>query len=135
MGVIVGSIGPWASVLAFTKNAVGGDGTITLILGVLSGVALFTLLNLGRKGVGLRWLTRIAWGVAVAGLPCLVIAIIDIVDVLSRDTTDVFGVTIRLQVEWGLWMVAISSAALFATAWVVAVQVRKAIRKTPAPGW
>ena len=29
VGVIVGSIGPWASVLAFTANAVGRDGTIT----------------------------------------------------------------------------------------------------------
>ena len=64
-------------------------------------------------------------GVDVAGLLCLVIAIIDIVDVLSRDKTDVFGVTIGLQVEWGLWMVAISSATLAATATVVAVQGAK----------
>ncbi len=130
VGVIVGSIGPWASVLAFTKNAVEGDGTLTLILGIASGVALFTLLNLGRTRVGLRWLARIAMGVSLAGLLCLVTAINDISNVLSAPTTDLFGVTIRVQVEWGLWMVAISSAALFVTAWVVAVQLRKALRTT-----
>jgi galactitol-specific phosphotransferase system IIC component len=78
------------------------------------------------------WLAPIARGVAVAGPVCLVTAIIDIVDVLSRTTT-VLEVTIRMRVEWGLWMVAISSAALFATAWVVAVQVGKAIRTAPSP--
>ena len=126
VGVIVGSIGPWASVLAFTKNAVGGDGTITLILGIACGIALFTLFNLGRTGAGLRWLAPTARGVAVAGLACLGIAINDISKILSTPVADFFGVTIRAQVDWGLWMVAISSAALFVTAAVVAVQVGKA---------
>ncbi len=130
VGVIVGSIGPWASVLAFTKNAMGGDGTITLILGIACGIALFTVLNLGRTSDGLRWAAPIAGVVSVAGLACLVVAIIDIVHILSAPTTDIFGVTIGVQVEWGLWMVAISSAALFVTAWVIAVQVRKALRTT-----
>lgn len=133
VGVIVGSIGPWASVLAFTKNAIGVDGTYTLVLGIASGIALFTLLNLGRSNAGLRWLAPIAWSVSVVGLLCLLIAITDIADVLSAPTTDVFGVTMRAQVEWGLWMVAISSVALFVTATVVAVQVRKAISKPPTP--
>ena len=133
VGVIVGSIGPWASVLAFTKNAIGADGTYTLVLGAASGIALFTLLNLGRSNAGLRWLAPIAWSVSVVGLLCLLIAITDIADVLSAPTTDIFGVTIGVQVEWGLWMVAISSAALFVTATVVAVQVRKAISKPPTP--
>jgi hypothetical protein len=129
VGVIVGSIGPWASLLAFSKNAIGGDGTITLILGCASGVALFTLLNLGRTNAGLGWQRSIASAVSIAGLLCLIIAIIDIHHVLSMTATDVFGVTIRVQVEWGLWMVAISSAALFATALVVAVQVGRANRQ------
>jgi hypothetical protein len=133
VGVIVGSIGPWASVLAFTKNAIGADETYTLVLGAASGIALFTLLNLGRSNAGLRWLAPIAWSVSVVGLLCLLIAITDIADVLSAPTTDIFGATIRAQVEWGLWMVAISSAALFVTATVVAVQVRKAIGKPPTP--
>lgn len=133
VGVIVGSIGPWASVLAFTKSAIGADGTYTLVFGAVSGIALFTLLNLGRLNAGLRWLTRIAWSVSVVGLLCLLIAITDIADILSAPKTDIFGVTIGVQVEWGLWMVAISSAALFVTATVVAVQVGKAIGRRPAP--
>ena len=133
VGVIVGSIGPWASVLAFTKNAMEGDGTITLILGAASGIALFTLLNLGRKGTGLRWLPRIAWGVAVAGLLCLVIAIIDIADIRSRSMPDVFGVTIRLQVEWGLWMVAICSPRCSSQQWSLRSRLERqsAIRQHP----
>ena len=133
VGVIVGSIGPWASVLVFTKNAIGSDGTYTLVLGAASGIALFTLLNLGRSNAGLRWLAPIAWSVSVVGLLCLLIAITDIADVLSAPATDIFGATIGVQVEWGLWLVAISSAALFVTATVVAVQVRKAISKPPTP--
>ncbi len=131
VGVVVGSIGPWTSILAFTENAIGADGTYTLVFGAASGIALFTLLNLGRANAGLRWLAPIAWSVAVLGLLCLLIAITDIADVLSAPTTD-FGVTIRAQVEWGLWMVAISSAALLVTASVVAVQLRRALRTTTA---
>jgi hypothetical protein len=131
VGVIVGSIGPWASVLAFTKNAIGADGTYTLIFGAASGIALFVLANLGGANTGLRWLAPIAWSVAVLGLLCLLIAITDIADVLSTPTTD-FGVTTQAQVEWGLWTVAISSAALFVTASVVAVQLRRALRTTTA---
>ncbi len=130
VGVIVGSIGPWASVLAFTKSPIGADGTYTLVLGIASGIALFTFLNLGRSNAGLRWLAPIAWSVSVVGLLCLLIAITDIAEILSAPTTDIFGVTIRAQVEWGLWMVAISSAALFVTATVVAVKLRKTLRTT-----
>ena len=132
VGVIVGSIGPWASVPAFTKNAIGADGTYTLVFGAASGIALFTLLNLGRSNAGRRWLAPIAWSVSVVGLLCLFIAITDIADILSAPTTDFFGVTTGVQVDWGLWMVAISSAALFVTASVVAVQLRRALRTTTA---
>ncbi len=132
LGVIVGSIGPWASVLAFTKNPIGVDGTYTLVFGAASGIALFTLLILGRSNAGRRWLAPIAWSVSALGLLCLLIAITDIADVLSAPTNDFFGVTVRVQVEWGLWMVAISSAALFVTASVVAVQLRRALRTTTA---
>ncbi len=131
VGVILGSIGPWVSVLAFSQNAIGADGTCTLVFGAASGIGLFTLLTLGRANAGLRWLAPIAWGVSVLGLLCLLIAITDIGDVLSAPTTD-FGATIRAQVEWGLWTVAISSAVLFVTATVVAVLIRRAPRTTKA---
>ncbi len=128
VGVIVGSIGPWASVQAFTNNAIGADGTYTLVFGTACGIALFTLLNLGRLNAGRRWLAPIAWSVSVVGLLCLLIAITDIAEILSPPTTDLSGVTTRVQVEWGLWLVAISSAALFVTASVVAVQLRRTLR-------
>jgi hypothetical protein len=51
-GVVVGSIAPWATFLAFSRNAVGGDGTITLILGLVAGAALFAVLT--RSGSGER---------------------------------------------------------------------------------
>ena len=118
VGVVVGSVGPWATLAAFlTANGGWLHGTITLVLGAVSGVTSFTLLNRGRAGVDPRPLLVLAWVAPIAGLICLVIAVIDIHRVTTAGEL--------VQIGWGLWMVAICSAALCITAAVVAMQVGK----------
>lgn len=119
VGVIIGSIGPWMTFMAFSKNGVEGDGVITLILGVVAAVSLFALLTRGGKaGLLHRWV-----GTGV-GVMCLVIAIVDIMDVTSR-TAELLGREVGPQVGWGLWMVVLSAAALCLTASTVAKQVKE----------
>ncbi len=127
IGIIVGSIGPWLHFLTVgTVNGLGVNSwtLLTLILGAVSAVALFTQLNLGRTTFSLRWAVPLTWAVVVAGVGCLTIAVVFIVRITGA-SNDLFGTTIAVQVDWGLWMVAISSVALCVTATVVAVQVGK----------
>ena len=66
----------------------------------------------------------VTWAVIVAGVGCLAIALVFIVRIIGV-SNNLFETTIAVQVDWGLWMVAISSAVLCVTATVVAVQVGK----------
>lgn len=118
VGIMLGSIGPWASFMAFTKNGLEGDGMITLILGVLSAVAMFTLFSRGSAGG-----TVVRWVAPAASVISLGIAIYDIMDVSSH-TAEFFGETIGVQIGWGLWLVVISSAILFLTSTTVAKKPR-----------
>ena len=118
VGVVVGSVGPWANVAELlTRNGAWLHGTITLVLGAVAGIASFTLLNRARAGVSPRSLLVLAWVAPIAGLICLVIAVIDIHRVATAGS--------QVQIGWGLWMVTICSAALGITAAVVAMQVGK----------
>lgn len=114
VGIIIGSIGPWASFMAFTKNGTEGDGIITLILGVVAVIALFVLFSRGSGG-----LSALRWVGPVVSVVCLGIAIYDIMNVSSH-TAKFFGETIGIQIGWGLWLVAISSVILFLTSTTVA---------------
>lgn len=119
IGLVLGSIGPWVSFMAFTKNGIDGDGVITLALGVVSTTALFTLLSRG-PGVAsiLRWV-----GPAVS-VVCLSISIYDIMNVTAH-TAEFFGETIGVQIGWGLWLVALSSVVLLLTSTTVSQQHKK----------
>ena len=109
LGIIVGSLGPWASFFAFTKNGVEGDGVITLVLGVIAAVALFVRLS---RGSG-EW-AALRWGVPVIGVLCVAISVYDLFEVTSI-TAEFFGEPIGVQVGWGLWLLLISSAVLCLT--------------------
>jgi hypothetical protein len=94
--VILGSILPWAKATAgfaqFEKNGMEGDGQITVIL---AGIALVWTFFRRSKGQ-----TKFVLG-PIAGLLCLIIAIIDIADVSSIDTGAAF---VTVQVGIGLWV-------------------------------
>ncbi|WP_083584003.1 DUF2510 domain-containing protein [Rhodococcus zopfii] len=119
VGIVIGSIGPWVTFMAFSKNGLDGDGAVTLALGIISAIALFSIL--GRGGVsriGDRWI-----GV-VAGVICVVISIVDIIHVTSI-TTEMFNRTVGAQVGWGLWLTGLSSAVLCVTGLTVAKQTHR----------
>jgi len=119
VGIVVGSIAPWATFMAFSKNGLEGDGAFTLALGIVSTIALFSILSRGGVSrIGDRWI-----GVG-AGVICLVVCIVDIMNITSA-TTEVFDRTIGAQVGWGLWLTALASAVLCLTGLTVAKQTRR----------
>jgi hypothetical protein len=142
IGIVVGSVGTWASL-----NALNGGGlefrpwgTMTLVLGAACAIALFVQLNLGRTNFNLRWSVPVCWAVLVAAVGCLAIALVQIVKIRSvgEDYEDVF----LTQVGWGLWLVAICAGTLCVTAPIVAGQIAKAAEaqagsapSTWTPGW
>jgi hypothetical protein len=77
-----------------------------------------------QSASGLR-AVPIAWGVLVAGIGCLAIALANIVKVTSVSKA-IFGVAHVAQVGWGLWLVAICSGLLSVTGAIVAVLVGNA---------
>jgi hypothetical protein len=121
VAVVIGSIGPWMTFMAFSRSNVDGDGMITLILGVVAAAALFAVFNLGRSRVDSGWMVALPCIAVTAGVISLVVAVVDIIEVNSRKA-EFLGTTIGAQVGWGLWMVLIASLALIATASVVARQ-------------
>jgi hypothetical protein len=114
--VLVGSIGPWATVLDL-KTMSGmdtSDGAITLVAGIVAGV--FTLLRVARPD-------RRTALMAVAFVAFLVAALLGLIDWL--DLRDMVGVTdleqdpffgeiaddIAVNVGWGLVMLTVSAIA------------------------
>ncbi len=138
VGLIIGSIGPWATVFASSsffarswggmdgdgRGGMDGDGIVTLIMGIAATAALFWVLNLGFIGGKPKLMTNLGNAAAIAGAIGAIVGITTIIDVRSR-SVDIFGKTIRPEVGWGLWLVLISSVTLIATAIIVSVQARK----------
>ena len=85
VGIVVGSVGTWASASTVGVNLSAGGpdiepwGLITLILGGASAVALFIQLNRGRTSFSLRWAVPLCWAVLIAAVASLAIALVRIV--------------------------------------------------------
>lgn len=128
VGLVIGSIGPWATFFAMSRGGMDADGILTLILGIAATAALFGVLNLGFMGGKPKLMMGLSIGAATAGVLGAITGIADIINVRSR-STDFFGETIRPEVGWGLWLVLISSVALVATSIIVAIQARNVAEK------
>jgi hypothetical protein len=126
VGIVVGAVGTWASLNAFTVGGLEFKpwGTVVLALGAAAAVALFVQLNLGRTSFDLRWSIPLCWGVLVAAVACLAIALVQIVKIRSfgADYED----EVLTQVGWGLRLGAICAGVLCVTAPIVASQIAKA---------
>jgi hypothetical protein len=101
MGVIVGSLGPWARILLETINGISGDGQLTLFLGVFAGA--FALLEVIRhNGSRARYL-----GIMIA---FLLAGLIGLNAWLSVSSTIEAG-DINASVGWGLQLMTVAALA------------------------
>jgi hypothetical protein len=126
IGIVVGSIGTWASLFAVGFSGIRFEpwGTVALALGAASAIALFVQLNIGRTLSSLRWSVPLCWAVLVAGVGCLAIALVNIVKI--RSVGEDIDELVLTQVGWGLWLMAICAVVLVVTAPIVAGQITKA---------
>lgn len=126
VGIIVGAVGSWASVLAVSLGGleVKPWGMATLVLGAASVIALFVLVNLSRTNFNLRWAVPVCWAVLLAAVGCLSIGLVEVVRIQSVGAQ--YDSELLTQVGWGLWLVVICAAILCITAPVVAAQTAKA---------
>lgn len=132
-GVVLGSISPWISIVLFTVNGldVGNWGTACLVLGVLAGAATLVVLLFERTPFAPRWALALGWGIAVAGVACLSMALPVVVRVMTLPRGNFFGVAIGPGTGWGLWLLVFSAAVLAVSAAIVATQLAK---HTDTPG-
>lgn len=122
--VVIGSIGPWATVANSSVGGLDGDGWITLVLALLTGgfaAGVFAPASVARI---MRWLV-LPWT-----LIALLVTVIDIVDISSTSSEfsnqfsdDIFS----LSVGWGLWLALAGSIVTLVAA------VALMIAPMPAP--
>jgi hypothetical protein len=128
--VAVGSFLPWASagagiIKASRSGIEGGDGWITLIIGAAA--ALVAARALLQSQVPHRGLT-ISAGIAAAA-----IAVLELVDIVNRQATNVYGIEIKASPDLGLLAVAAGGIGLVIIAFAGNVAVEAAQnREAPA---
>lgn len=115
--IILGAFGPWVSVEGFddTETGLESDGVITLVLALIAGGLLLAFRAPRPRGAFI--------GLAICAVLCLVISIIDVLDVTGTD----LGV-IEAQVGWGLWLTLAGSIVL-----VVALVISRSQTTAPPP--
>jgi hypothetical protein len=125
VGVIVGCIGPWMSLMLFTVNGLdaGKWGVAGLTIGAVSCVALLTVLFWARTPFNPRWAVPAAWAVAVAAVASLSWALAVLIRIMTIPKENIFGVPVGASPGWGLWLLAFSSAVLCVAASIVATEI------------
>lgn len=117
--VVIGSFLPWAKIdLGFISQTTGGldgDGGITLALALIAGALAF--FSKGRN-------FGLTVGATIAAALCLVIAIIDVLDVSS--VSGDLGIDSGVSVGYGLWLVLIASIAATGLGVKMLLDARKA---------
>jgi hypothetical protein len=119
VGLAIGSLGPWVSVLEVSQSGLDKDGVITLpaALGAIAG-----LIHHDRKG------TR--GGLIAALILGALAALITIIDYFDVSGEDVAGVDLA-SVEWGLYLAVISAIALFVTSLMLVLRFRREASAEP----
>jgi hypothetical protein len=124
--VAVGSFLPWASaggglLKASGSGIEGGDGWITLIIGAAAAlVAVRALLQSRKPHAGL---------LATTGIAAAAVAAAELVSILSRPGTTIYGVNIKASPDLGLLAVAAGGIALV----VIAVAANRDDPERAAP--
>lgn len=121
--VVIGSLGPWASVLGLSVSGIDGDGVLTLGLGIIAAAGTLVVRSDPQRP---RFQAhRIA---VAASTLALLIAAYDTIDV-STTSGELAGETIRAYAGWGLWLTLLAALALTA----VTVAVTRHVNAQPRP--
>ena len=131
VGIVIGSIGPWVTVLGIDRTNTDGDGIITLVLGAAAAAMLFAVFNLGSDRAKLQ--TRLSTVCIPLGALAFLVAATDMGEVTSRHV-ELFGTTITAQPRWGLWLVLLMSVVLVVTALITTRQIRD-VHRSDLPVW
>ncbi|MDI9894970.1 hypothetical protein QM797_09550 [Rhodococcus sp. IEGM 1381] len=116
IAIVIGSLGPWVTIFAFSQNGTEGDGAITVALGGLAALlSVVVIVREGRALLGDRYITP---------LLALVVSIIALYDVANVGNTkgNFMGAQIGPSVGWGLWLVLIGGLTLLAASILVAAK-------------
>ncbi|BBX87363.1 hypothetical protein [Mycolicibacterium aubagnense] len=141
-GVMIGTVGPWASVLLFSLSGLdaGDTGKTALAFGAVACVGLLIVLFWPRTRFNPRWALPLAWFAAVAGVSCVTFAILTLIRIITIPKARFFGIPIGASAGWGLWLLAFSSAVLCVTAAIVATEIARYVdviqyRGRPQTAW
>lgn len=120
IGLAVGSIGPWQISLSGSHSGIDGGGIYTFLL------ALMAALLLVRRT---PWPTL----VVMLGFVCSVITVVNIVDIAGSTRAPVGIQPPSVEVDWGLWLAALSSLALAVAAYLFGKDVAGSPDRPPRP--
>ena len=112
IGVVVGSLGPWAEAGSiFASGIQVDDGYITLISGVVAALALLVAA-----------VSKVAWTWLATVLAGSIAAIVGFWDLISgiRNFAEIDS-PLDISVGWGLWVVCVSALLLVAGCFVATV--------------
>ncbi len=108
----VGAVMPWATISAFRLAPIAVRGTdadqyggTTLVLGVLSAVLGAVLI--GRVGTGWEWIIA-----AVAGMMIVLMAIVDLLQLLRGIRLDGIDLGFSIDIGPGLWLTLLGGCAV-----------------------
>lgn len=104
--LVLGSLGPWASVLGFSANGIDGDGFITIILGVLAAVATWETVTRGNAA---RFKAPVV--ALVCGALALALMVYELINIYSS-SSEFFDTTVRASPGWGAWLTTLGAIAL-----------------------
>jgi len=97
--ILIGSLGPWGTVLGLSVAGTEGDGVITLIFGVAAAIMVYLTVSAGAS----KPKFRAQWVTVALGALTTVIAIFDIFDISSNEA---------VSPGWGIWLVLLAGGAL-----------------------
>ncbi|RIK43771.1 MAG: hypothetical protein DCC58_09140 [Chloroflexi bacterium] len=111
--VVVGSIGPWATIFLGSISGLDGDGRLTFFLGIVAGIVALLRIAQPTRRRALAWLAAGVFTVA---------AVISIYDWSNlQQVADSSSIAI-IRVGWGLQLTAIAAVAGALVAFVAAVR-------------
>ena len=93
VAIVIGSSGPWVSVLVFSANGTIGDGKFTLALGLIS-AAMLAVVSFGKMR---------AFGCILAitsGVLAFAVGMYGAIHITSQEKADFFGTQIGAEIGW-----------------------------------